>query len=137
MNIIERLQSILEEFPGISELHVDFTESEPTSFGLSSLGDSLVFEDVLGNQTRRHSFMLYLTYSGYNDYERLCNSGVLLELCQWLPDQVGSEVESSGKSGIITEITCENGMLYSVPQENTLDGVQYQMQINAVYKIGG
>lgn len=137
MNIIEYMQNILAAFPGMPEIHADFAGPEPTSSGLSSLGDSLVSEDILGNQTRRHSFMLYLTYSGYNDYERFSNSGVLLELCQWLPDQVGGEVESSGKSGIITEITCENGMLYSVPQENTLDGVQYQMQINAVYKLGG
>ena len=89
MNIIEKVRSILESFPKISEvcnsIHIDFTDPEPTSYGLSSTGDDLIVEDVLGNQRRQHSFMLYTTYSSMNDYERLSNSAVLLELSVWLP----------------------------------------------------
>lgn len=143
MNIIERVREILQRFPKISEvcneIHVDFADPEPTSYGLSSTGDSLIKEDVLGNQTRQHSFMLYSTFSGINDFERQENSSALLELANWLPRQIGKEVETEidGKvhKGKITKISAENGMLYAVPQENEIDGMQYQLQIIVNYTL--
>lgn len=143
MNIIEKMKSILQSFPKISEVcnevHIDFADPEPTNYGLSSMGDELVKEDVLGNQTRQHTFMLYSTFSGVNDYERLSNSGALLELSVWLKNQIGEKVETEidGEicKGEITKISAENGMLYAIPQENTIDGMQYQMQIIAQYTV--
>ena len=58
----------LTEYPKISEflvdgdIHVDFT-APGSSYGLSSNGDSLVKEDMLGNQTRRHNFAMYAAVS--------------------------------------------------------------------------
>lgn len=143
MNIIEKVRDILQSFPKISEvcnsIHVDFADPEPTSYGLSSTGDTLLKEDILENQLRQHSFMLYSTFSSINDYERLSNSQALLELSQWLEKQIDSEVISTiGDSSYIGEITklkAENGMLYNVPQENMIDGVQYQLQIIAEYTV--
>ncbi len=143
MNIIEKVKDILQSFPKISEvcntIHVDFADPEPTSYGLSSMGDKLLLEDILGNQKRQHSFMLYSTFSGMNDYERLSNSQALLELSQWLDSQTGEQVISNIDGidyyGEITKIKAENGMLYSVPEENTVDGVQYQLQIIAEYTV--
>ena len=143
MNIIETVRSILESFPKISEVcnevHIDFADPEPTSYGLSSTGDELITEDILGNQLRQHSFMLYTTYSSLNDYERLSNSTALLELGLWLKEQTGCEVESTVGStvynGRLEKLTAANGMLISVPQENEMDGVQYQLQIIAEYTV--
>lgn len=143
MNIIERVRNILESFPKISEVcnevHIDFADPEPTSYGLSSTGDSLISEDIIGNQKRQHSFMLYTTYSSINDYERLHNSSALLELGVWLHDQLDAEVEtaigSTVYTGTITKLTADNGMLYNIPQENELDGIQYQVQIIAEYTV--
>lgn len=143
MNVIEKIRDILQSFPKISEvcneIHVDLADPEPTSYGLSSIGDSLIKEDILGNQTRQHSFLLYSTFSGINDFERQENSSALLELSNWLPKQTGAEVitEIGGElfSGEITKITAENGMLYSVPQENEIDGMQYQLQIAVQYTV--
>ena len=143
MNIIETVRSILESFPKISEVcnevHIDFADPEPTSYGLSSTGDELITEDILGNQLRQHSFMLYTTYSSINDYERLNNSTALLELGLWLKEQTGFEVESTVGSTVYTgrleKLTAANGMLISVPQENEMDGVQYQLQIIAEYTV--
>ncbi len=143
MNIIEKVRDILQSFPKISEvcneIHIDFADPEPTSYGLSSTGDSLVTEDVLGNQKRQHSFLLYTTYSSINDYERLNNSTALLELSAWLSAQESAEVETiiddETYTGEITKLTAANGMLYDVPQENELDGVQYQLQIIAEYTV--
>ena len=143
MNIIEKVCTILESFPKISEvcnsIHIDFADPEPTSYGLSSTGDELITEDILGNQLRQHSFMLYTTYSSINDYERLNNSTALLELGLWLKEQTGFEVESTVGStvynGRLEKLTAANGMLISVPQENEMDGVQYQLQIIAEYTV--
>lgn len=139
MNIIERMQNILQSFPRIAdvcgEIHIDidFAEPHPDSYGLSSMGDVLLEEDVCGNQTRQHTFTLYTVYSGVNDYERLHNSSALLELTQWLETQTGDTVESLNKYGTITSIRAENGMLYEVPTEENADRVQYQLQIIAEY----
>lgn len=143
MNIIEKVRAILESFPKISEvcnsIHIDFADPEPTSYGLSSTGDQLISEDVLGNQRRQHSFLLYTTYSSINDYERLNNSTALTELSVWLHDQTGAEVEtiigSDTRTGTLEKLTASNGMLYKVPQENELDGVQYQLTIVAEYTV--
>ena len=143
MNIIDKMIEILESFPKIStvcnEIHIDFADPEPTSYGLSSTGDSLIKEDILGNQTRQHSFILYSTFSGINDFERQENSTALLELSVWLKSQIGAEVETEIdgeiRTGTITKISAENGMLYAVPQENTADGMQYQLQITAQYTV--
>ena len=143
INIIETVRGILESFPKISEvcneIHIDFADPEPTSYGLASTGDSLIKEDVLGNQTRQHTFMLYSTFSGINDYERLANSSALTELSQWLSvkkgDVVLSQIGDDLYRGELLSIKAENGTLYEVPQENNIDGLQYQLQIIAEYTI--
>lgn len=130
MNIIEKIRKILQTFPKILEVcntvHVDFTDPAPTSYGLSSVGDSLIKSDILGGQIRQHNFFLYSTFSSINDYERLENSSVLLELSQWLESQTDDE---------IIKITAENGQLFAIPQENELDGWQYQLQVIVWYKL--
>lgn len=143
MNIIEKMIEILESFPKIStvcnEIHIDFADPEPTSYGLSSTGDSLIKKDILGNQVRQHSFLLYSTFSGINDFERQENTAALTELSVWLEGKIGGKVktETDGEiyRGEITKITASNGMLYAVPQENSMDGMQYQLQIIAEYTV--
>ncbi len=96
-------------------------------------------EDVLGNQIRQHGFLLYSTFSGINDFERQENSTALLELAVWMREQIGAEVQTTigdkTYSGEIIRISAENGMLYAVPQENNIDGMQYQLQITARYTV--
>lgn len=88
MNIIELVKSIVQEFPKIAdvcnEIHVDFTEDTPTNYGLSSSGDTLIKRYVNGDEVRQHTFSLYAVYQSINDYDRITNSGVLLELQMWL-----------------------------------------------------
>ena len=48
---------------------------------------------------------------------------------------VTSQIDGEIFIGKITKITVENGMLYSVPQENIIDGMQYQMQIMVEYTV--
>jgi hypothetical protein len=144
MNIIELVKSILLEFPKISEvcndIHIDFNEDVPTSYGLSSTGDVLLKEDVLGNQTRQHNFILYAVYQSVNDYDRMANSGLLLELSLWLGQHANEQkisvmVNDSELHGTLSKLTCANGMIYNIPNENFNDGIQYQLQITAEYQL--
>lgn len=143
MSIVEKIKEILETFPKISEvcnsINVDFSSNDIMSYGLTSIGDGLVIEDVLGNQRRTHSFMLYATYSGVNDYERINNQNALTELSVWLTHQVGGEVttEVDGKEcgGFIQKITAGNAMLYALPENSPLGTMRYQLQITAEYTV--
>lgn len=143
MNIIEKVREIVQSFPKIAELcntvHVDFADVEETSYGLSSMGDMLIAEDVTGiAQRRQHTFMLYATYSAISDYERLTNNGLLLELAIWLERQRGAitqNVLDETLTGEIERITTGNGALYAVPQGELADAVQYQLQIVVNYTL--
>lgn len=139
MNIIELVRDILLEFPKIDELHIDYTD-EFDNYGLSSTGDTLVSEDILGNQIRKHNFILYAVYQSQSDYDRMTNSGVLLELQMWLEQhakqqEITVNVSKQEITGYLTKLTCANGMLYNIPNGNLLDGICYQLQITAEYKI--
>ena len=143
MNIVEKMRSILQSFPKISQVcdtvHVDFNDAEEESYGLASMGDMQISENILGDQTRQHSFMLHSVFSAVNDFERLSNTGVLLELAQYLDKQVGEtvthEIDGVAHSGEITKISTANGMLSAIPDENTISGWFYQLQITAEYTV--
>ena len=144
MNIIELVRSIIGAFPRISELcadvHIDFTEAEAENYGLSPTGDVLISEDILGNQKRQHTFILFAVYQSLNDYDRINNSGVLLELQHWLERQadgqeVTAKIGDEMFTGELIKLIPSNGMLYEIPNENYINAVRYQLQITAEYKI--
>jgi hypothetical protein len=141
MNVIELVKQILTDYPKIleftNEVHVDFTDSEPMNFGLSSTGDQLIKEDVLGNQIRQHNFVLYAVNQAFLDYDRLANSTFLLDLSYWL-EKVANEQDitiDEQSRGKLLSLSSANGMLYSIPTGDIMDGVTYQIQIYAQYKI--
>ena len=120
------------------------TFKEPLAGKLwSSTGDSLISSDILGGQTRQHNFILYAVYQSMNDFDRMSNSGVLLELQMWLESYADKHrdttfttiTEGEERTGVLEKLTCANGMIYAIPNENTNDTVQYQLQIAAQYQI--
>lgn len=139
MNILELVKELLIKFPKTGEIcndvHVDFTDEIPTNYGISSTGDLLVSEDILGNQKRQHNFILYAVYQSQSDYDRMCNTGVLLDLQYYLEKCAENQAIDAGMcKGTLTKLTCSNGMLYEIP-DSINDGVVYQMQITAEYEI--
>lgn len=146
MTIIDFMRKKLTEYPKISEflvsddLHIDFTEPGPVNYGLSSAGDKLVSEDILGNQIRQHNFTMYAVGQSFTDYNRLANSNFLLELAYWLellPNENGIAVTVDGKelTGTFMKATTANAMSMGLMGETINDGVMYQLQIYAQYKI--
>ena len=146
MTIIDFMRAKLTEYPKISEflssgdIHIDFTEPDPENYGLSSTGDRLVSEDILGNQIRQHNFVMYAVGQSFTDYNRLANSNFLLELAYWLerlPEQNGIVVTVDGKelTGRFMKATTANAMSMGWMGETVNAGVMYQIQIYAQYKI--
>ena len=137
MTIIELVKSIVESYEEIGKLHIDYTGAVPDSCGISSTGDVLLKEDILGNKTRQHNFALYTVWQSQSDYDRMVNSGILLGLQCYLEQETQKQAVTSpdGKNGELIKITCSNGMLYSVPDGNLNAGVIYQLQISAQYVI--
>lgn len=144
MNVIELVKQILTDYPRIleftNEIKVDFTDDTPTSFGLSSVGDQLIKEDILGNQIRRHNFVLYALNQSFTDYDRLANSTFLLDLTYWLEqyrqeDPIEVTIDNKTVSGKLLGLSSANAMLYMVPTGDINDGVTYQIQIYAQYEL--
>ena len=144
MNIIEVVKQILTDCPLVQDLsgsiNIDYTEDSPVSFGLYPTGDQLTKENILGNQDRRHNFVLYAVFQSFTDYDRLANSTFLLNLAYYLEKAAtGQEIEvtinNETVSGKLTKLSSANGMLYGY-QDGTLSGpVTYQIQIYAEYHI--
>lgn len=134
MTIIEYMRQKLTEYPKISEfltgddIHIDFTEPDPVNYGLSSNGDSLVKEDILGNQIRRHNFVMYAVGQSFTDYNRLANSNFLLELAYWLeqlPEESGIEVNVGDevKEATFLKATTANAMSMGLMGDTVDQGV--------------
>ena len=145
MNILEKVKEILTEYPKMSEfcngIHTDFTENKPGNFGLYPNGDTVLKTDILGGQKRKHSFVLYANNQSFNDFERIANSTFLLELAYWLETvqnvPITVTVGTEEREGTITKLSSANGMMFAAPTGDINDGVTYQLQIYAEYKVKG
>lgn len=145
MTIIDFVRKKLTEYPKIGEfladeIHVDFTDPDPVNYGLSSSGDTLLKTDVLGNQTRQHSFTMYAVCQSFTDYNRLANSNFLLELAYWLeslPPEGGITVAVDGRelNAEFLSATTANAMAMYPMSDNLNGGIMYQIQIYAKYKV--
>ncbi len=139
MNIIETMHEVLAAFPKLGEIGVDLADESPDSTALTSTGDSLVRSDILGNQRRLHTFILHTVWQSQSDWERMNNSGVLLELAYFLERHaphtaVTAELNGVTCDGEIVSAECSNGMLYAIP-DTVNGGVVYQLQIAVTYQI--
>ena len=134
MNVIEKTQQIISEYPEISkftnEIDIDFTSNEPTSFGLSSTGDSLVREFLTGKQIRQHNFVMYATQDSFNSFQRLSNSNFLIDFTYWLETRKNIDIDE----GKILKMWTSNAMAYEVPSGDINDGIRYQVQIYVEYE---
>lgn len=146
MTVIDFMRKKLTEYPKITEfmagdnIHIDFTDPTPVNYGLSSTGDNLVKEDLFGNQIRQHSFVLYAVGQSYTDYNRLANSNFLLELAYWLehlPEEngVSAVINEQEILGRFLKATTANAMSMGLMGDTIDQGVMYQLQIYATYKL--
>lgn len=144
MNVIDKVKEIISSYPRIDEfvkdtVHIDFTTNEYENVGLSSNGETVIKEDVLGNKTYAHNFILYAVNQATYDYDRLKNSDFLLELGYYLDTikkcEITASINGQEYAGMIESITASNAMLYSVLDGDKNQTVMYQVQIKVTYKI--
>lgn len=146
MTIIDFMRKKLTEYPKISEflagddIHIDFTEPEPVNYGLSSNGDKLLTENLLGEQKRQHNFVMYAVGQSFTDYNRLANSNFLLELAYWLerlPEEAGITADVGGeeRKGRFLKATTANAMNMGLMGDTINEGVMYQIQIYVQYQL--
>lgn len=143
MNIIEVVRGVLQNYDKMDDftngVHIDFAESD--SCGLAPIGDKLVKSDILGNQERQQTFVLYADGFSINDYSRLQNSTFLLELGYYLETIKGNAIDVTINnvhySGRLKSISTANAMMYEVPTGDINDGIRYQVQIFATYTLEG
>lgn len=145
MTIIDFMREKLTQYPKISDflinddIHIDFTEAQPVNYGLSSNGDTLLKEDTLGNQIRKHNFVLYAIGESINDYMRLANSNFLYELAYWLEhleeEKMTVSINGEDMEATFIQATTENAMSMGLVGETISDGIIYQIQIYAIYRI--
>lgn len=142
MNVIEAMRQVLTDYPNISdfirgEVHIDFNEEEDHDYGLSSTNDSLLKKDILGNQKRTNSMVLYATNQSANDYDRLQNSTFLLDLGYYLDTVKGQEVTATINKvemvGFIQSVSIANAMAWGKSKDGQL--ITYQLQIKVNYTL--
>ena len=140
MNIVELIKEAISDFPDIKKVHVDFLENVVDTFGVSSMGDQNIRYDILGNETRRHQMMFYAMFSSVNDFERISNSGILLQL-QYYLEHYPDEQKITASDGIrefegyLKNIRCSNGQVFTIPDGTMMGAVQYNLQISAEYYV--
>lgn len=142
MNVIEVMRQVLTDYPNISdfisdEIHIDFNEEKDHNYGLSSTNDSLLKKDILGNQTRTNNMVLYATNQSANDYDRLQNSTLLLDLGYYLGTVKGQKVTAviNGVEmlGSITSVSIANAMAWGKSEDGQY--ITYQLQIKVNYTL--
>ena len=83
---------------------------------------------------------MYAAGQSFTDYNRLANSNFLLELSYWLenlPEEGGIEVNTGNevKQAVFLKATAANAMSMGLMGETIDQGVMYQIQIQAQYKV--
>ena len=83
---------------------------------------------------------MYAVGQSFTDYNRLANSNFLLELAYWLErlpeeDGISGTVENREFLGKFMKATTANAMSMGLMGETIEQGVMYQIQIYAQYKI--
>lgn len=145
MNIVELIRSITTEYLKSSnltdEIHIDYTvdDGNTENVGIFTVGDTKIGEDILGNETRRNSIVMYLVRQASEDCERLENASFLINMADAFDNiredfyDVDIGEGENIKHGKLKSIACSNSMLYG-RTTGTGDPV-YQIQLLATYKL--
>ena len=138
MSIIEAVRAFLLECPLLTEagggIQIDLADLNPTSYALSSSGTQLKKAYLDGTREIQHGFVLYATNYTIEDAARLENSEFFDAFDRWLWERNMSRTLPAADGAVFDSITCTNGMLYDLSEEN--DVGTYQIQIQAIYTKG-
>ena len=132
MTITEAVRDWLEEFPQLSELHIDLTEESDGSCGLERAGDKVVKEYVDGTELRTALFYLYFRDATDFDVQRLENCQFCQNLIFWVTQKChAEELPELPPPCAADSVTAENGRL--LYYDDTCTSGVYQIAIEVTY----
>ena len=114
--IINTIKNILEASNYISNVNIDYTENTIGNFGLYNSGNALVGESITGIKKYRSNYVLYFCSNSEDDLNRINNSNLIDNICDYLSKQENIEITEDGNTlGVISSFVCSNGMVFNVP----------------------
>lgn len=136
MTVIQALRDFIQACPFLDtlleDIHIDFTDDNITSYGISPTGESTVKEYVGGTKVKQYNASLYIRDFTADDIYRLENCEFLENFSTWIDQQNGVRNFPVISDSIeIDSISCSNGMLFDL--DETGDKGTYQIQIHLIY----
>lgn len=141
MSKIQQMREFIARCPLIdtfsSNIHIDWTDSEPGNYGIMPTGESTIktVEDICGNKVvyKQSNFALYAMRFTIDDIARLESAGFLEQFTDWIEEQSRNGTAPKFSDNPYNEtISAQNGMLFSL-SDNGRTG-RYQIQINCQYE---
>lgn len=136
MNILEKMQNVIADFLN-NDVHIDFTEESDECYSLSTVSDSKMKGDVLGNQTRINNMELLLTNLSPDDSDRLRNNSFLIDLGYRLElvkeEEIAVQIDSQEHTGHIKNVTVANAQPFYTSEDRQY--ITYMIQIKVIYTI--
>lgn len=134
-SILSGLQEYIKKCPFLDnlELHIEQTESEPVNYSINALGQVLLSEDVLGNQTWQYNAVLQSREYTHDDLARLNNAEFTEQFIFWLQDLNSNEdFPVLPKRCTAQKIYADNGIILSLDENG--DRGEYQIQIHLIFE---
>ena len=136
-SILSAMQTYMNAFPDLDELaggvKIDLCTQEPTSYGLTLVGNDCIKRYINGSQQWQANFVLYALDYSYDDAKRLENAGFCENLTFWVEDNTYNKVLPDLPEGLEpVSVSADNGILYD--NEESGDKAIYQIQIHLIYR---
>jgi hypothetical protein len=128
------MQKYVGQYPNITDLHIDRTDSEPVNYSIQTSGLVKLSEDVCGNQVWQYNALLQSREYTADDLSRLNASAFTEDFIFWIEEQNSiRNYPQLGENFIPTEIKADNGMLLALDDDG--DRGLYQIQIHLTFEI--
>lgn len=139
MSVITAVREYILQCPCLDELapmFVDRTMHDPSNYGLSSSGETVLARFFDGSEQRRHNFNLYVRVYSDDDLERVSNTEFLEHFTNWLWDKGRrGELPDLGADAAAESLTPSGGALFDVDEDG--DRSVYMIQVTLIYQKGG
>ena len=133
--MISELRTYIQSCPLIDNLyedmHIDFTDSAATSYGIMPTGENILKRFIAGGCKKQYNAVLYIRNYTIDDFERLQNSEFLENFSSWIEEQNETENFPIVENINIESVSCANGMLFDL--DETGNTGLYQLQLQIIY----
>lgn len=138
MNLFETVEKIVRDYERFDEygdtVNTDFGNNEEGNVVVIGEGDTLIKEDILGNETHKHDFSIIAINQAVTNYDRLKTNDWLLSFASYLRKQRDIEFDCSDGECVIQKIEASKGIVLGAPEDDINNGVGYSLDLAVIYK---